>query len=202
MQVNLYSFVSALSAVLPFAPKNDVRYYLNGVHLVSCEGGFYVEATDGHTAVRVKIDTTEPVADLDLVIPHDVCAKVSAFKVAKKYRKEKVISFEWHGLGGSFSDGQSSVSFEAIEGKYVDLGRVMRAPAADASRPSDRGVSALYLARVGKSAAILANPKYHGVAMVGAHGASDNFIFKVPTDHGDFLQISEPALFVICPIKL
>lgn len=202
MQINLYSFVSALSAVLPFASKNDIRYYLNGVHLVSCEGGFYVEATDGHTAARVKIDTPEPIAGLDLIIPHGDCAKVSAFKVAKKYRKEKALSFEWQGLRGSFSDGQRTVSFEAIEHSYVDIGRVIHTPAADASRPSDRGVNALYLARAGKSAAVLANPKHHGAAMVGAHGASDTFIFKVPTDHGDFLQISEPALFVVCPMRL
>lgn len=200
MRLNAYSFLTALKAVLPFSPKNDVRYYLNGVHLLGTDGGFFIEATDGYTAARVKVDAQLD-GPLDLVMPRGFCEKVANRKVPVRERDSLELELAYSFLATVVSlDGQS-MEANTVDCKYVDLHRVLGVPAV--GKPSDRrGFNAEYMARAAKSASMLAHPKYKGVALVGGSAATDNFVFEVSTAHGEFPAISEPALFVVCPMRL
>jgi len=200
MKLNAYSFLTALKAVLPFSAKNDYRYYLNGVHLFGTEGGFFIEASDGHTAARVKIDAKVE-GELDLVIPRDYCEKVVKLKILKRERDSQEIEINYSHLAVSVSlDGQK-LEANTIECKYVDLARALPPP--PVGKPSDRrGFNAEYLARAAQSASLLAHPKYKGAALVGGSGAEDRFVFEVPTAHGEFPLLSQPAIFVVYPMRL
>ena len=60
-----------LKAVLTHAAKDDIRFYMNGIHFRDHNGVLVIEATDGHRAIKVtlnKIKVTEP---LDAVISRD-----------------------------------------------------------------------------------------------------------------------------------
>lgn len=200
MKVNAYSFLTALKAVLPFAPKNDRRQCLNGVHLLGTDGGFFVEATDGHTAARVKIDAQLD-GPLDVVMPRDFCEKVAKLTVTVKERDCLEIELNYSHTATVVSlDGQK-LEANTIDCEYVDLARALVVP--PVGEPSDRrGFNAEYMARAAKSASLLANPTYKGVALVGGSAATDNFVFEVSTAHGEFSMISEPAVFVVCPMRL
>ena len=49
-----------LKAMLQFAAKNDVRYYLNGLHFVPTNGGIAIQATDGHVLGILHVEQPEP----------------------------------------------------------------------------------------------------------------------------------------------
>lgn len=200
MRLNAYSFLTALKAVLPFAPKNDIRYYLNGVHLLDTDGGFFVEATDGHTAARVKVDAQLD-GTLDLVMPRDFCEKVAKLKVPVRERDSLELELAYSYLATAVSLDGLKIDASTIDCKYVDLARGLVVPAV--GKPSDRrGFNAEYLARAAKSASMLANPNYKRVALVGGSAATDNFVFEVSTAHGEFPAITAPAVFVVCPMRL
>lgn len=44
-----------IKAFLLIAPKKDIRYYLNGLHILQDERGTILEATDGESAVRLIV---------------------------------------------------------------------------------------------------------------------------------------------------
>lgn len=127
MKISAYSFLTALKAVLPFAAKNDVRYCLNGVHLLGTQGGFFMEATDGHTAARVKIDG-ELDGPLDLVVPRGYCEKLIKLKVPARERDVLEVEFCYSPCSVVVSlDGQK-MEGNPVDCKYVDLARILGAP--------------------------------------------------------------------------
>ena len=52
--MNYQELYKILVACYAIAPKNEVRYYLNGVHIKSNLDGVTIEATDGHRLVQFK----------------------------------------------------------------------------------------------------------------------------------------------------
>ena len=196
MKLNAYSFLTAIKAVLPFAPENNVRYCLNGVHLLGTKNGFFIEATDGYTAARVKIDAQLD-GHLDLIIPHGFCKEIAKLKVPVRERDNLELGLDYYDLKAIVSLSGKTIEVEAIDDKYVDLTHVLIAP--PVGKPSGRRVfNAEYMARAATSASMLANH----CALVGGSAATDNFVFEVPTAHGKFAMISEPAIFAICPMRL
>ena len=47
-----------LKAMSRLAATSDIRYYLNGLHVVQDNRGTYIEATNGHILGRLLIDAT------------------------------------------------------------------------------------------------------------------------------------------------
>lgn len=97
IRLDSHSFVSAIKAALLFAAKNDIRYYLNGVHLVSCDGGFYIESTDGHKAMRVKVDRELP-REVDVILPLDLCVAITKIRIPKKDRGINILDLVIDGI--------------------------------------------------------------------------------------------------------
>lgn len=201
IRLDSYSFVSAIKAALLFSAKNNVRYYLNGVHLVSCDGGFYLESTDGYKAMRVKIDRELP-REFDVILPLDLCVSIAKIRIPKKERSMGVLDLVIDGISIEVCHDTVTYTGVSVDGKFPDIGRVMVKPTSESFE--DRGVNAEYLIEAGKAIHILANPnpKYHGASLCGGQGSRDVFYFEVLTNHGDFTEISEPATFVVMPMRL
>ena len=62
LTLNKKDFINALKVAVLAAGKNDVRYYLNGIHIEACAGDeVNIVATDGHMIARVTLEA--PVAE-------------------------------------------------------------------------------------------------------------------------------------------
>jgi len=203
MKINAYSFITALKAVIPFAVKKDVRWYLNGVHLVYTGGGFHMEATDGYTAARVTFDCLHAQTELDIIIPLDECLKITKLKINKKERHSQDLDFVQDGYLFNVKFGGNTLVGYGIKGRFPDLSLVLPPPILTKEHyPEDRGFNAKYLARMADSAAMLASPKYH-VCLLKAHsGSRDKYILEVPTSHNEFPGISKPAIFIGMPMYI
>lgn len=70
LTVNQYALYMALQTVKHAMPKNDVRNYLNGVHLKREGEALAVTATDGHRITQCAV-TVDAGNDFELII----CAK-------------------------------------------------------------------------------------------------------------------------------
>jgi len=103
-----------LQALLLFAAKKDVRFYLNGIY---SDPTGYLVATDGHRILYIK--TGEP--GFDLIIPRE--AADAAVKMAKKGQE---IPLTATSLG--------QVTYTPVDGKYPDWRRVI--PGSDNLHPN------------------------------------------------------------------
>ena len=56
------------AAIQSSAAKNDVRYCLNGVHVVSSGHRVTLEATNGHEAISYTLD--HECGPFDVILPH------------------------------------------------------------------------------------------------------------------------------------
>lgn len=108
-----------LKALLTVAAKKDVRYYLNGVHVVYVDGQtIKLEASDGHIALRLTLNGTHGIApDTDVIL----CG-VKLRNVLKMFsdRDDVTLSVDSEGVAklGGFEIG-------TIDGRYPDLSRVI-----------------------------------------------------------------------------
>lgn len=96
--------------------KNDIRYYLNGIHIK----GNYVEATNGHVCVRMTMDKeveTERIVNIHGKVPVRAVSSIFEFGEVEAIVKHydllcKLISVQ---------------IVDVIEGNYPDVERVMPA---------------------------------------------------------------------------
>ena len=116
-----------LSAALLIAPKNDIRYYLNGVHLSFHHGDdsntVDIVSTNGHMLFKstqtLDYDEGAQTADFSLTIPRDAVETVCR---TARINKRKFVSLE------SLPDGRymlGDVVFATVDGKFPDYGRVI-----------------------------------------------------------------------------
>jgi len=126
--VNTVTLNTTILAALAkhIAPKTDVRYYLNGVHLeISHDGVTYV-ATDGHKllAAHEGLEKDDYVhAPFTLIIPRDVCIAIA--KGTNKF-PTATLKYERSDAECRMENVRSGVQvFKAIDGKFPDWKRVM-----------------------------------------------------------------------------
>lgn len=108
-----------LKALLTVAAKKDVRYYLNGIHVVYVDGQtIKLEATDGHIALRLTLNG-----------PHDVAPGANVILCGVKLRNVlKMFTERSEATLLIDSEGSASVGgFEVgtVDGRYPDLSRVI-----------------------------------------------------------------------------
>ena len=113
---------NVLQAMSILASKNDIRYYLNGVHLEATEKHLRFVATDGHILGIYQQEWT-PDNSLEgeafsITIPHEAIAKADK-KLANVLVCEEG---KWQ---------LDNLIFTPVEGKYPDYNRVL--PRADIS---------------------------------------------------------------------
>ena len=95
-----------LQALLVFAAKGDVRYYLNGVHVVTTDKAATLEATDGHAALVVKLNWLAGLpAGVDVVVSRDqIEMAVKAYKAIPEFTGLRLGDIALSTVDGRFPD--------------------------------------------------------------------------------------------------
>ena len=111
-----------LKAMSRFAPKSDIRYYLNGLHVVQDNRGTYIEATNGHMLGRLLIDETPVANPCSVILPLESIKTLAA--TGKKGNES--LCFAVDGVKITvINPDSSSMVFQAVEGKFPDCDRVV-----------------------------------------------------------------------------
>jgi len=151
--ITLQLQTNELAAALKCAGKTDVRYYLNGVHLVERGGFAYLESTDGHRALVIGTKETVP-SGLSFIIPR-VIVEAAAKMGTKARPRDLLADVDLTNREIIIGTPDRKVHGEAIDGQFPDIARI------SPDRPADRVVDAYnanYL-RDFADVQVLLNPK-------------------------------------------
>ena len=111
-----------LKAMSRLAATNDLRYYLNGLHVVQNNRGTYIEATNGHMLGRLLIDETPIENPCSVILPLE---SVKSLAATGKKGKEN-LCFTVDGVKVSVITSTSeTMIFQALEGTFPDCDRVV-----------------------------------------------------------------------------
>jgi DNA polymerase-3 subunit beta len=111
-----------LKAMSRIAAKSDIRYYLNGLHVVQDNRGTYIEATNGHMLGRLLIDETPNANPCSVILPLDSVKTLAA--TGKKGRETVCFTVDGVKISAINPQGETMI-FQAIEGKFPDCDRVV-----------------------------------------------------------------------------
>ena len=137
--------IKTIKALLHFTAKKDIRYYLQGVHIEQGATGTYAVATNGHFLAVARIDT-QAQAPASVIVGSDRLA--SAIKGAKG-----AVQIDVDGARVTIKTTAGDTTADAVEAKYPDWRRVIRAPQSG----EQAYFNPEYLATVQKAAG-----EYHG----------------------------------------
>ena len=105
-----------------FAATKDIRYYLNGLHVVQNNRGTYIEATNGHMLGRLLIDETPIATPGSVILPLESVKSLAA--TGKK--GSETLCFTVDGVKVSVINPQGeTMIFQRVEGLYPDCDRVV-----------------------------------------------------------------------------
>jgi len=111
-----------LKAMSRLAATSDIRYYLNGLHVVQDNRGTYIEATNGHMLGRLLIDETPIANPCNVILPLDSVKTLAA--TGKK--GSETLCFTVDGVKVSVINPQGeTMIFQRVEGKFPDCDRVI-----------------------------------------------------------------------------
>lgn len=111
-----------LKAMSRLAATSDIRYYLNGLHVVQDNRGTYIEATNGHMLGRLLIDETPIANPCSVIMPLDSVKTLAA--TGKKGRETVCFTVDGVKISAINPQGETMI-FQAIEGKFPDCDRVI-----------------------------------------------------------------------------
>ena len=106
-----------LKALLLCAAKNDIRYYLNGVHFESTSNGIIAASTDGHRLLAVNLPGQQP-EGVKALIPR-------ALIEAAVKTKAPVIDIKIEGANVTLTSMGQNVSGAITDGVFPDFRRVI-----------------------------------------------------------------------------
>jgi len=143
MQISIQ--IKTIKALLHFAAKKDIRYYLQGVHIEQGATGTYAVATNGHFIAIARIDTQAQTPASVIVGSDHLASAIKGVKGAA------MIGADGAKVTIKTTAGETTV--DAIDGRYPDWRRVIRAP----QTGEQSYFNPEYLATVQKAAG-----EYHG----------------------------------------
>lgn len=194
-----------------FRATNDIRYYLNGVHVMACrDGGVFVVGCDGHTML-VAYDAAGTIENAPNGVTVTVNPGLLAAAAKNKCRRDGVDMFaivEGQRLSVNHDFNSPQSSLEAflspgpcqVEGRFPDVFRVI--PRFDKLKPHQAGpMNSEYFARIDAVNKLCRNGKYNGAAirLWSIHDDSDDK-FKTGTIVVQFEQAPE-VLALIMPMR-
>lgn len=116
----------ALKALLLFAGKTDIRWYLNSVHVYANASETVLSATDGHRLGRVESAFENVVAEpVNVIIPR---AAIKLALAATNSGNRRNPPFELRFANGEytlFANNQFGINFKPIEAAYPDFSTVI-----------------------------------------------------------------------------
>ena len=115
---------ATIAAVSRFMAKQDIRYYINGLHVECYANIAYVVATDGHTLALGRV-TRETSGDImtgqgSLIIPREFVEKIKA-----NGNNGMPVTLSVDGEAFTLDDCGMKTSGKAIDGKFPDWRRVI-----------------------------------------------------------------------------
>lgn len=110
-----------IRAMLHLAAKKDIRYYLQGIHVVQNNRGTYLEATDGHIMGRLLVNCEPNAEQKSIVLPSEYLAKLKG----TKRTSDDWLHFSVNGLAVECIDGNQVIRFQAEESRFPDCDRVL-----------------------------------------------------------------------------
>ena len=111
-----------LKAMSRIAATKDIRYYLNGLHVVQDNRGTYIEATNGHMLGRLLIDETPVANPGSVILPFESVKSLAA--TGKKGNESLCFTVDGVKITVINPDSTSMV-FQRLEGMYPDCDRVV-----------------------------------------------------------------------------
>lgn len=112
--------IDCLKAVLAVMPKDEIRYYLNGLHINA--HGHWLEATDGIVALRIPIPCELP-ADMDnIIVSREAVEQIVA--AAKADGSHTVVMRREGSNLYRATVGAHDVIFGGLNAQFPDLDRV------------------------------------------------------------------------------
>ena len=131
-----------LKAVLRFAAKKDIRYYLQGICVKQGPSGTMLAATNGHMLGAFLL-SVEPQPEAEAILPR---AALEPLQGIKKQR-EDWLNFTIEGGQVSVIAGEESRKFSTLEGcKFPDIYRVIPEPPMGEDKPEPARFDVDYLA--------------------------------------------------------
>ena len=126
-----------IRAVARIAPKTDVRFYLNGLHIVGRQGDDYIrlEAADGIGALVARVDLLDDgriTNPLDVIVPIDLIEQAGKTMKYALYWRVTVSASDNETMlpQVSISDDVTTVTARAVEGRYPSLSRLVHGASA------------------------------------------------------------------------
>jgi DNA polymerase III sliding clamp (beta) subunit (PCNA family) len=111
-----------LKALSRFSAIKDIRYYLQGIHVVQNNRGTYLEATNGHILGRLLIDNQPFENQSKVIIPLDAVKTLAA--TGKKGNEILHFTVEGQKITVIEPDNSTRV-FSATEGCFPDTDRII-----------------------------------------------------------------------------
>ena len=193
-----------------FRAVNDIRYYLNGVHVMACrDGGVFVVGCDGHTML-VAYDAAGTIENAPNGVTVTVKPGLLAAAAKNKCRRDGVDMFaivegQRLSVNHDFNSPQSSPeAFLSpgpcqVECRFPDVFRVI--PRFDKLKPHQAGpMNSEYFARLDVVNKLCRNSKYNGAIRLWSSQDDGDDKFKTGAIVVQFDQAPE-VLAVIMPMR-
>lgn len=193
-----------------FRATNDIRYYLNGVHVMACrDGGVFVVGCDGHTML-LAYDATGTIENAPNGVTVTVKPGLLAAAAKNKCRRDGVDMFaivegQRLSVNHDFNSPQSSLeAFVSpgpcqVEGRFPDVFSVI--PRFDKLKPHQAGpMNSEYFARIDTVNKLCRHGKYAGAIRLWSSHDNGDDKFKTGAIVVQFDQAPE-VLAVIMPMR-
>ncbi len=109
-----------IKGMLHLAATKDIRYYLNGLHVIQDARGTIIEATDGHVLGMLRIGET-PKPPAKVILGRDALKPLTA---GTKKQMDDIVEFSVDGGNVTAACNGVVTTFKAIEGVFPDTARV------------------------------------------------------------------------------
>lgn len=143
--INYQDFYKMLTSCLVIVPKQEVRYYLCGIHIKQDAYGLVIESTDGHRAIQFKTNEfIQGKMEFDIILNgNDV--KIFLDKIKSiGYHKTDLNEVEITSLDDDFINFNVD-KLKLIDGRYPDINKIIW-PIADRKGTEEICFNADYLA--------------------------------------------------------
>ena len=179
--------INVLKAAALIAAKKDPRYYLNGVHICRNEKGeIWLEASDGHTAMRAQLAEESIIQNIRA--PFDIIVPIADVQLVVKHLKFVVLNID----DLCFS---ASIRFKPIDGRYPDLQRVFSQNKMSRNKPAEEfGLSAELVITVMKAVSFVAGK--------GSKGAKWPALWNVKSNTEPVLIKANGVEFLIMSVRI
>ncbi|CAB5238216.1 DNA polymerase III, beta chain, central [uncultured Caudovirales phage] len=112
--------IKTIKALLHFAAKKDIRYYLQGVHIEQGPTGTYAVTTNGYFIAVARIDTQAQTPASVIVVSDHLASVIKGVK--------GMIQIDVEGAKVTIKTGAIERTVQAVDGSYPDWRRVIHVP--------------------------------------------------------------------------